>query len=249
MISFEWLYVIPGAVLVFFFIFLFQAKGTEVSTLYANYYSTNEFERYIHQILLQNFPANQVFLNYMFGQGNKTSQIDHLVITNKGIFIIESKDYKGMIKGKGNEIYWTQILEYVKSTPSKYVSYSYSGRPYRKHYLQKKKETHTFYNPLLQNHQHRKVFMNFFQDVPIPVVSLIVFSDRGDLSIQYDTHDHTYLIQASKLNSWIKYFLQKSTTAIDDSQLGLLESLLVCLNTNSNKNIDEHIQRLSTFNK
>lgn len=41
---------------------------------------------------------------------NGSSQIDHLVVSRFGIFVIESKDYKGWIFGSKEEDKWTQSL-------------------------------------------------------------------------------------------------------------------------------------------
>ena len=41
---------------------------------------------------------------------NGSSQIDHLVVSKFGIFVIESKDYKGWIFGSKNQDKWTQSL-------------------------------------------------------------------------------------------------------------------------------------------
>ncbi|MCR4761760.1 MAG: NERD domain-containing protein [Oscillospiraceae bacterium] len=61
-------------------------------------------------------------------ENGETSEIDLLYITQKGIFVIESKNYSGWIFGNGNDQYWTQSL------PNK----------------QKKR----FYNPMKQNRTH-----------------------------------------------------------------------------------------------
>lgn len=59
----------------------------------------------------------------------KSCQIDHLIISRSGIFVIETKNYSGRIYGQENQREWTQVLAYGKS---------------KKH----------FYNPILQNHTH-----------------------------------------------------------------------------------------------
>lgn len=41
---------------------------------------------------------------------NGSSQIDHLVVSKFGIFVIESKDYKGWIFGNKDQEHWTQSL-------------------------------------------------------------------------------------------------------------------------------------------
>lgn len=59
----------------------------------------------------------------------KTSQIDHVLINDKGIFVIETKNYSGRIYGKESQLEWTQVLNY--------------GRVKNK-----------FYNPVKQNKTH-----------------------------------------------------------------------------------------------
>ncbi|SMO91084.1 Topoisomerase DNA binding C4 zinc finger [Saccharicrinis carchari] len=63
---------------------------------------------------------------YLRNNGN-TSQIDHLVLSIYGIFVIETKNYKGWIFGNDRSKYWTQIL-------------------YKKKYK--------IYNPVIQNWTH-----------------------------------------------------------------------------------------------
>lgn len=47
--------------------------------------------------------------------GNSTTQIDHIVICKSGIFVIETKNYKGWIFGHEKSEYWTQtIYKYKK---------------------------------------------------------------------------------------------------------------------------------------
>lgn len=59
-----------------------------------------------------------------------TTQIDHVILTPYGIFVIETKNYKGWIFGSENDAKWTQKLH---------------GK------------SHTFQNPLRQNYRHIKV--------------------------------------------------------------------------------------------
>ena len=43
-----------------------------------------------------------------------TSQIDHVIVSIYGIFVIETKNYNGWIFGNENSEYWTQIIYKVK---------------------------------------------------------------------------------------------------------------------------------------
>lgn len=80
-----------------------------------------------------------------------TSEIDLVFITQKGIFVIESKNYSGWIFGNEKDNSWTVSMV--------------GGKKYK------------FYNPIKQNRKHIKWLYNYIQ-MDIPTFSMIVFSDR-----------------------------------------------------------------------
>lgn len=47
-------------------------------------------------------------------QNGKTSQIDHIVVSAYGIFVIETKNYRGWIFGNEKAAYWMQIIYHAK---------------------------------------------------------------------------------------------------------------------------------------
>lgn len=67
---------------------------------------------------------------YIPKDNGETSEIDVLYITQKGIFVIESKNYSGWIFGDEKQGYWTAMLP--------------------------NKEKNRFYNPIKQNRTHIK---------------------------------------------------------------------------------------------
>ncbi len=52
----------------------------------------------------------RTFNNIYIKVNNRSSQIDHLVISVHGIFVIETKHYKGWIHGHEKSEYWTQSI-------------------------------------------------------------------------------------------------------------------------------------------
>lgn len=52
----------------------------------------------------------KILNNIMLKVGNKTTQIDHVVVSNYGIFVIETKNYKGWIIGDEYDEYWKQVI-------------------------------------------------------------------------------------------------------------------------------------------
>ena len=56
-------------------------------------------------------PTKYTVLNDLFFKnGDKTAQIDHVIISNYGIFVIETKNYNGKIYGSENKEYWNVYL-------------------------------------------------------------------------------------------------------------------------------------------
>lgn len=45
------------------------------------------------------------------GLGGKNSQVDHIVICTRGVFVIETKNYAGIIIGKDKDQRWLQLLD------------------------------------------------------------------------------------------------------------------------------------------
>ena len=86
-----------------------------------------------------------------------TSQIDHLVVSNYGIFVIETKNYQGWIVGSENADNWQQIIYNKKNF---------------------------FRNPIKQNYGHIKAIEeNLKVNNKIEYISIIVFMNRCDLKV------------------------------------------------------------------
>ncbi len=86
-------------------------------------------------------------------EDGSTTQIDHILITTKGIFVIETKHYKGWIFAKANSKNWSQSLYYDKFR---------------------------FQNPIHQNYKHVKVIqktLDFME--PQCIHNIVVFSGEA----------------------------------------------------------------------
>lgn len=90
---------------------------------------------------------------YISKEDGDTAQIDHVVVSRFGIFVIETKNYQGWIFGNENSYKWTQVIYRKKSQ---------------------------FLNPVIQNRNHIKALKQFIdlglQDNEF--FSIIVFSTR-----------------------------------------------------------------------
>lgn len=90
---------------------------------------------------------------------NKTTQIDHILFSPYGIFVIETKNYKGWIFGGERQKTWTQKI-------------------YKKSYK--------FQNPLHQNYKHQKVLEDILTDIlePTLIHSIVVFMPDCEFKTQ-----------------------------------------------------------------
>jgi hypothetical protein len=79
-----------------------------------------------------------------------TTQIDHLLLSPYGIFVIETKNYKGWIFGSEHQKQWTQKIY---------------------------KNSYKFQNPIHQNYKHIKVLQQVLADIIEPdlLYSIIIF--------------------------------------------------------------------------
>ena len=117
-------------------------------------------EREIAHILAENLSYKDYFIfnNLTIPSNhNGSSQIDHLVVSRFGIFVIESKDYKGWIFGNENEEQWTQSLP--------------GGR-----------NKFQFQNPIRQNWSHIMALGTLMPFIPKDAFqSIVVFTDSCEI--------------------------------------------------------------------
>lgn len=97
--------------------------------------------------ILRMLPDDYYIFNDVYVEvGGRTTQIDHVVVSPFGVFVIETKNYRGWIFGNDDQQYWTKNMY---------------GRKYE------------FYNPVLQNRAHTKAlhrYLNISYSFFIPVV-------------------------------------------------------------------------------
>lgn len=140
-------------------------------------------EQIIYRTLIDQIhvPENQILRNvYVPTADGKTSEIDLLVVSKKGLLVFECKNYAGNVYGDAQRNKWIQ-------------------------YLGKKKSF--FYNPFMQNRshvKHLKKYLEAYGDIPtIPMVTTIT---RGNWKVKnYGPED--YLLG---YNSHLKDILAKT---------------------------------------
>lgn len=70
-------------------------------------------ENSVKHIIGETIENEQYIINdLILSIDGSTSQIDHIVINSRGVFVIETKNYSGEIYGSENQREWTQVLAY-----------------------------------------------------------------------------------------------------------------------------------------
>ncbi len=119
----------------------------------------------------------RVLNDIMVKQNGTTHQIDHLIISQFGIFVIEMKNYYGYIWGNARKDKWLQQLGYN----GKYKYY--------------------FKNPIHQNYGHVKALEELLNLDNKYFISIVCFSNQVRLSkdIKDDVVQLDYLVSAIKI--------------------------------------------------
>lgn len=117
-----------------------------------NFRKINLGEQEVNNVLKE-IKGYKLLNDIMIKGKNGTSQIDHILIGKKGIFVIETKDYSGLIYGEEYSKYWTQIIN---------------------------RSNNQFYNPIRQNYGHVKSLERYIKRNDI-FISVIVFTNKSKL--------------------------------------------------------------------
>lgn len=146
-----------------------------------------------------------------------TSEIDLLFITEKGIFVIESKNYSGWIFGSEEQFKWTASLP--------------GG--HKEH----------FYNPIKQNRSHIKWLANYLGE-NTPFFSLIVFSERCELKKVSTNSTDVWVVKRDSLNATIRSIWNKTPSVMDKESIGRIYSRILPLTDKTKAEKAAHVESI-----
>lgn len=123
--------------------------------------------------MLSGLPENKYILlnDIILPSKNGTTQIDHILLSIYGIFVIETKNYKGWIYGSDYSDKWTQNI--------------YGNKNY-------------FKNPLKQNYGHICTLKDLLEIDEDKFISIIAFSGESTLKVK-TTKEVTYIGRVRKI--------------------------------------------------
>lgn len=139
---------------------------------------------------------------YVPKENGETSEIDVIFITQKGIFVIESKNYSGWIFGNEKDAYWT-------------VSFPNMSKE-------------RFYNPIKQNKTHIRCLGNYLK-ADVPLFSIIAFSERCELKKVTVENPDVHVIKRDRLYATVRTVWNKAEDVLDDNSVAKLYEELKAL--------------------
>lgn len=145
-----------------------------------------EFAVSVHVKLYLNTEQYILLNDYTFpDEQNQTTQIDHILLSPFGIFVVETKNYKGWIFGGERQKMWTQKIY---------------------------KQSYKFQNPLHQNYKHQKVLQQILNDIVEPdlIHSIVVF--MPDCEFKTAMPDNVF--RGARWTDYVKTFQQPSISAM-----------------------------------
>lgn len=161
-------------------------------------------EKCVHNILMKLPDDYCVMDDIVLNTVRGTTQIDHIVISQYGVFVIETKNYSGDIYGNDESKQWVQkIVTEVTYRKKWWKTYTYVT-------------TNKFYNPVKQCWSHLYEVKNSLKEWPyLKIVPIVVFVGSADLSkvqskihVVYD-NDLLATIQSYKTTYLSKTDIQK----------------------------------------
>ncbi len=198
-----------------------RSEDERIKYLNPKYYANNfrfvnkgKIEENIIERKLYRLPINKKILrNAYIPYNGSTAEIDIIMITEYGIYVIESKNYSGWIFGSEEQTYWTQSLN--------------------------KNSKYKFYNPILQNQTHIKALSKYLSMNINNFQSYIVFSGRSNLKKVPKDTAYFKIMYDYRIYDYISRDIQYMNKIISPDTIEKLYNMLLPT-TNVPKEIKQH---------
>jgi Holliday junction resolvase-like predicted endonuclease len=204
-----------------------DSVGKSLHEIYKDKGSLGEYEAY--NIAKRKLQGKYKLFNsvYLPKSGDKTTEVDLIVVHERCIFIVEVKNYSGIIFGDKYNKKWTQKLNKFNSNG--------------------------FYNPVIQNKNHIKYFKDSIDTGKYGlcdknIYSIIVFGDKANINNIRIDEDNLKVIGINELENTLNSIVEKNTINLSDNEI---EDISYILNkyTNASSEVKEkHIRDIIECN-
>lgn len=188
-------------------------------------YNVGKHGEYLTYRYLRKFEkagAKFLFNVYIPKENEETTEIDVLMISCKGLFVFESKNYGGWIFGSDNQKYWYQTFPAGR------------GRSHKE----------SFYNPIFQNNTHIKYLKSLISE-QIPMHSIITFSERCTLKNVNIYNSNVYVIKRYNVRKLVSTIYNNYGDVLSDEQVNDIYNKLYSYTQVSESVKQEHIDNIN----
>ena len=182
-------------------------------------------EKRVCRILKKLGPEYKVLNDLLIeGEGGRTAQIDHVVISKYGIFVIETKNKRGFIVGASDQQEW--MMYSARMAMHRYGHELQSG-------------TSALYNPILQNETHIKALSYVLgEDAEDTFVSINAFNEDCCVISPFSP---ATILNFSQINDFIRSYQE---VILKDEVVESLFEKLKTSNITSQEARNAHVQRI-----
>lgn len=165
-----------------------------------------------------------ILSNLYFIKPNYSTEVDIVFISKTGVYVIESKNYKGRIYGNWDDKYWVQALG---------------------------NSVWEFYNPIRQNNTHvyevRKL-LNKHGYKNIPIWSIIVFGNKAELSVEKRNDSNIIICKQEDVLNIIDYhdLCINPNNQLSNKNIANIGNILVPYTNVDKADIKKHIKYVSS---
>ena len=142
-------------------------------------------ERHVSSYLA-NLPCEEyhVFNDLLIRNGKYTTQVDHVILSRYGVFVLETKNVHGKVYGSEKSEFWKQYLP-----DTGYKRYGFT-------------QEHELRNPIWQNDGHIKSLRRLVFDNDVPIYGIVVFPGDTDIYVTAEKP----VLQMWEVVSYVKGF-------------------------------------------
>lgn len=161
----------------------------------------------------------RVYNDLLIRNGNYTTQVDHIVISRYGVFVLETKNVHGKVYGGGNAEFWKQYLP-----DTGYKRYGFT-------------QAHQLRNPIWQNDGHIKTLRKLVFGNNVPIYGIVVFPSDTEINVT---------VSQPVLNMYnvVPYIKQYHENVLSSEQMGYYRRRLLEVITTSESDRKEHLDNV-----
>lgn len=185
-----------------------------------NYKIGKAGEDKVYEILKKTVPPKSILLSNLYlTSKDKITEVDLVLVTIKGVFVFEIKNYAGSIYGNEKLQNWTKIMNSGKIT--------------------------TFYNPVWQNEGHIRMLKRLLPEVEARYFySYIVFGGSCQLKKMKVKRKHARVLKAEELRSVFRRNMRFRFRVFRRNQIQAIAEKLECYQKSSFKIKYEHKKQI-----